>query len=270
MTPSSCSIAARKLLGDRLQHGDGDRRGGGARGGGRARGGGGAVVEPAGRDRRRDHRRRAGSGCWRRPTTVESGAYRRALEAQGRGLDVIEVAAPRLAPFIQDGLALRRGDDEMARGYCAPLREADVDTLILGCTALPAGGADAAADPRPRRAAGERRPRGRGGDPAHPRAPGLGPRATTRAPTSFFCTGWSPRSAKSPPASSRCPSARSAKSSSPSRPAPAHKISIPRATRAHFLARRRSMPNRSANPRPTVRTWPRSRSTCPDRSASSD
>ncbi|HWO47745.1 MAG TPA: aspartate/glutamate racemase family protein, partial [Solirubrobacterales bacterium] len=37
------------------------------------------------------------------PNTVESGAYRRALEAVGRGLDVIEVAAPDLAPFIQDG-----------------------------------------------------------------------------------------------------------------------------------------------------------------------
>jgi glutamate racemase len=69
--------------------------------------------------------------------TVESGAYRRALEAQGRGLDVIEVAAPRLAPFIQEGSLFDEETMEMARGYCAPLREAGVDTLILGCTHYP-------------------------------------------------------------------------------------------------------------------------------------
>jgi glutamate racemase len=69
--------------------------------------------------------------------TVESGAYRRALEAQGRALDVIEVAAPRLAPFIQEGSLFDEETMEMARGYCAPLREAGVDTLILGCTHYP-------------------------------------------------------------------------------------------------------------------------------------
>jgi glutamate racemase len=71
------------------------------------------------------------------PNTVDSGAYRRALEGQGRGLQVIEVAAPDLAPFIQDGLAFDQGTMEMARRYCAPLVEAEVDTLILGCTHYP-------------------------------------------------------------------------------------------------------------------------------------
>ena len=71
------------------------------------------------------------------PNTVASGAYRRALEAQDRALDVIEVAAPRLAPFIQDGSLFDEETMEMARGYCAPLREAEVDTLILGCTHYP-------------------------------------------------------------------------------------------------------------------------------------
>ena len=37
------------------------------------------------------------------PNTVESGAYRRALEAEGRALEVTEVEAPELAPFIQEG-----------------------------------------------------------------------------------------------------------------------------------------------------------------------
>jgi glutamate racemase len=71
------------------------------------------------------------------PNTVESGAYKRALEAQGRGLDVIEVAAPDLASFIQNGALFDEDTMTMARSYCAPLKEADVDTLILGCTHYP-------------------------------------------------------------------------------------------------------------------------------------
>ena len=71
------------------------------------------------------------------PNTVESGAYRRALEGQGRALQVTEVEAPDLAPFIQDGSPFDQGVVEMARGYCAPLKRAGVDTLILGCTHYP-------------------------------------------------------------------------------------------------------------------------------------
>lgn len=71
------------------------------------------------------------------PNTVESGAYRAALEAQGRGLEVTEVEAPDLAPFIQDGSPFDQGVLEMARAYCAPLKRAGVDTLILGCTHYP-------------------------------------------------------------------------------------------------------------------------------------
>ena len=71
------------------------------------------------------------------PNTVASGAYRRALEAIGRGLDVIEVAAPDLASFIQDGALFDEDTMAMARTYCRPLTEAEVDTLILGCTHYP-------------------------------------------------------------------------------------------------------------------------------------
>jgi glutamate racemase len=71
------------------------------------------------------------------PNTVESGAYRRALEAQGRKLAVTEVEAPDLAPFIQDGSPFDAGTVAMARAYCAPLKQAGVDTLILGCTHYP-------------------------------------------------------------------------------------------------------------------------------------
>jgi len=72
-------------------------------------------------------------------TTVSSGAYHRALEKQAghRELDVIEVPAPRLAPIIQKGFPFDQGVIDTVRSYCEPLREAGVDTLILGCTHYP-------------------------------------------------------------------------------------------------------------------------------------
>src|SRR4051794_15557000 len=71
------------------------------------------------------------------PNTVASGSYHRALEGQGRALEVTEVEAPDLAPFIQDGSPFDESVLAMARAYCAPLRRAEVDTLILGCTHYP-------------------------------------------------------------------------------------------------------------------------------------
>ena len=71
------------------------------------------------------------------PATVESGAYHRALARQGRELEVTEVAAPDLAPIIQHGFPFDQGVVDTVRSYCAPIKEAEVDTLILGCTHYP-------------------------------------------------------------------------------------------------------------------------------------
>jgi glutamate racemase len=71
------------------------------------------------------------------PATVESGAYRRALSGQGRALEVTEVEAPDLAPMIQDGSPFDEEVVGKVRAYCEPLKEARVDTLILGCTHYP-------------------------------------------------------------------------------------------------------------------------------------
>ena len=71
------------------------------------------------------------------PATVEGGAYHRALAHQGRNLDVIEIEAPDLAPIIQRGNRIDEGVVEVVRSYCAPLKRADVDTVILGCTHYP-------------------------------------------------------------------------------------------------------------------------------------
>jgi glutamate racemase len=71
------------------------------------------------------------------PATVAAGAYRSALEAQGRELEVTEVAAPDLAPIIQHGFPFSEQVVDTVRTYCGPLKHVGIDTLILGCTHYP-------------------------------------------------------------------------------------------------------------------------------------
>jgi glutamate racemase len=71
------------------------------------------------------------------PATVRSGSYLRALADQHHALTVTEVEAPDLAAVIQRGFPFDESVVEMVRSYCAPLRRAEVDTVILGCTHYP-------------------------------------------------------------------------------------------------------------------------------------
>jgi glutamate racemase len=71
------------------------------------------------------------------PATVASGAYERAVWAADRHVHVEAVPCPDLAPIIQGGFPFDEQVVETVRGYCAPLRAAGVDTVILGCTHYP-------------------------------------------------------------------------------------------------------------------------------------
>ena len=71
------------------------------------------------------------------PATVASGAYERAVWAADRHVHVEAVACPDLAPIIQGGFPFDEQVVDTVRGYCAPLRAAGVDTVILGCTHYP-------------------------------------------------------------------------------------------------------------------------------------
>src|SRR3954471_13890404 len=71
------------------------------------------------------------------PATVRSGSYLRALSSQHRALTVTEIEAPDLAAVIQRGFPFSESVVEMVRSYCEPLKKAEVDTVILGCTHYP-------------------------------------------------------------------------------------------------------------------------------------
>ena len=69
--------------------------------------------------------------------TLASGAYERALTAARPDVEVRAVACPQLAPLIQRGGEVDHALVDAVERYCAPLRAAGVDTVVLGCTHYP-------------------------------------------------------------------------------------------------------------------------------------
>ncbi len=71
------------------------------------------------------------------PATVTSGAYDRAVRQADRLVELISVPCPDLAPLIQAGFPVDERVVASVRAVCEPLREAQADTVILGCTHYP-------------------------------------------------------------------------------------------------------------------------------------
>jgi glutamate racemase len=71
------------------------------------------------------------------PTTIASGAYEEAVRAVDAHVTVHCVACPGLAAVIQDGREFDEDTVAIVREVCAPLREAHVDVVVLGCTHYP-------------------------------------------------------------------------------------------------------------------------------------
>jgi glutamate racemase len=70
-------------------------------------------------------------------STVRSGAYRRAVHNLDAGVEVYEQAAPQFVPLIERGIVDGPELEKTAQGYLAPLKEREVDAVILGCTHYP-------------------------------------------------------------------------------------------------------------------------------------
>lgn len=69
--------------------------------------------------------------------TVRSGSYERLILDNDAGIEVTSVACPALAPAIQRAEPYDEEIVGLVRGYSQPLRDAGVDTVILGCTHYP-------------------------------------------------------------------------------------------------------------------------------------
>jgi glutamate racemase len=71
------------------------------------------------------------------PATVATGAYERAIAAADPFVTVTAVACPELVPLIERGSPFDARMVDAVRHYTRPLREAGVDTVVLGCTHYP-------------------------------------------------------------------------------------------------------------------------------------
>jgi glutamate racemase len=69
--------------------------------------------------------------------TVDSGRYTELVAAIDAGVEVTAVACPRLVPLIEGDDPFGEETSEAVREVAAPLKEAGVDTVILGCTHYP-------------------------------------------------------------------------------------------------------------------------------------
>ena len=71
----------------------------------------------------------------RRPS--RAGRYAPLVRALDAGVELFPVACPRLVPLIESDDPFGAETTEAVREYAAPLKEAGVDTVILGCTHYP-------------------------------------------------------------------------------------------------------------------------------------
>jgi glutamate racemase len=69
--------------------------------------------------------------------TIASGAYQRAVQALGAPVELTCAACPGLVEFVERDETTSDQVHVLAERLLAPLREADVDTLLLGCTHYP-------------------------------------------------------------------------------------------------------------------------------------
>jgi glutamate racemase len=69
--------------------------------------------------------------------TIKSGAYEQALRALQPDVQVTARACPLLVPLIEEGWLNSDVTDTVLMQYLQPLLDAEIDTLVLGCTHYP-------------------------------------------------------------------------------------------------------------------------------------
>jgi len=66
--------------------------------------------------------------------TIGSARFQRLVDSYADGVRVVRDPCPGLADLVEDGMLAGPELDARMRDYVAPLREAGVDTVVLGCT----------------------------------------------------------------------------------------------------------------------------------------
>ncbi|MBU2540013.1 glutamate racemase [Patescibacteria group bacterium] len=71
------------------------------------------------------------------PGTIKSGAYKKKLIKLDSDLKFFSTACPLFVPLVEEGWIDEKVTKEIIKKYLLPLKEKNIDTLILGCTHYP-------------------------------------------------------------------------------------------------------------------------------------
>jgi glutamate racemase len=69
--------------------------------------------------------------------TIRSGIYDQKIKQQAPGFRVYSAACPLLVPLVEEGWTDARETKMILRKYLNPLKQKQIDTLVLGCTHYP-------------------------------------------------------------------------------------------------------------------------------------
>jgi len=71
------------------------------------------------------------------PSTINSGAYKSAIESLNPNIEVISKACPLFVPLADEGWIEGQITESIAEKYLSPFKETGIDVLVLGCTHYP-------------------------------------------------------------------------------------------------------------------------------------
>ena len=69
--------------------------------------------------------------------TVRSSMYEKIIQSTQPDVEVVAKACPLFVPLVEEGFKKHHVTDEVIDYYLAPLKETEIDALILGCTHYP-------------------------------------------------------------------------------------------------------------------------------------
>ena len=71
------------------------------------------------------------------PATIRSKAYEIEIKRLDPAIKVIGYATPLFVPLVEEGWMNEEATNAVAKKYLMPLKKANIDTLVLGCTHYP-------------------------------------------------------------------------------------------------------------------------------------
>lgn len=94
------------------------------------------VLEPASRLAVKTTRNNK-IGVLGTPGTIKSGKYAEFIGKINPQTEVLQIACPMFVPLVENGYTDGKVTEIIAKEYLRPMKEAGVDTIILGCTHYP-------------------------------------------------------------------------------------------------------------------------------------